>query len=104
MKVAVVGATGLVGTKMLQVLAERNFPVSELVPVASEKSVGKEVEFRGNKYKVVSMTDAIAAKPAVAIFLREETLRWNGHPNLLKQGLRLSIIHRRGEWIPQNHW
>ncbi len=68
MKVAVVGATGLVGTKMLQVLAERNFPVTELIPVASEKSVGKEIEFRGKKYKVVSMTDAIAAKPAVALF------------------------------------
>lgn len=68
MKVAVVGATGLVGTKMLQVLAERNFPVTELVPVASERSVGKEVEYKGNKYKVVSMTDGIAAKPAVAIF------------------------------------
>ena len=68
MKVAVVGATGLVGTKMLQVLAERNFPLTELIPVASEKSVGKEVEFKGKKYKVVSMTDAIAAKPAVAIF------------------------------------
>ena len=68
MKVAVVGATGLVGTKMLDVLAERNFPVTELIPVASEKSVGKEVEFKGKKYKVVSATDAIAAKPAVAIF------------------------------------
>lgn len=68
MKVAVVGATGLVGTKMLQVLAERNFPVTELVPVASERSVGKEVEFKGVKYKVVSMDDGIAAKPAVAIF------------------------------------
>ena len=68
MKVAVVGATGLVGTKMLQVLAERNFPVTELVPVASEKSVGKEVVFKGKPYIVVSMMDAIAAKPAVAIF------------------------------------
>src|SRR6476659_8001644 len=68
MKVAVVGATGLVGSKMLQVLAERNFPVTELIPVASERSVGKEVEFKGRKYKVVSMEDAIAAKPAVAIF------------------------------------
>ncbi len=68
MKVAVVGATGLVGTKMLQVLAERNFPVTELVPVASERSVGKEVEFKGKKYKIVSMTDGIAAKPAVALF------------------------------------
>jgi aspartate-semialdehyde dehydrogenase len=68
MKVAVVGATGLVGTKMLQVLAERNFPVTELFPVASEKSIGKEVEFKGKKYKVVSATDAIAAKPDVALF------------------------------------
>ncbi|WP_346237582.1 aspartate-semialdehyde dehydrogenase [Niabella insulamsoli] len=68
MKVAVVGATGLVGTKMLQVLAERNFPVTELIPVASERSVGKEVEFKGKKYKVVGMADGIAAKPAVALF------------------------------------
>lgn len=68
MKVAVVGATGLVGTKMLEVLAERNFPVTELIPVASERSVGKTVEFKGKKYKVVSATDAIAAKPAVALF------------------------------------
>jgi len=68
MKVAVVGATGLVGTKMLQVLAERNFPVDELIPVASEKSIGKEVLFKGKAYKVVSADDAIAAKPNVAIF------------------------------------
>jgi aspartate-semialdehyde dehydrogenase len=68
MKVAVVGATGLVGTKMLQVLEERNFPVTELLPVASERSVGKEVVFKGKKYKVVSAADAIAAKPAVALF------------------------------------
>jgi aspartate-semialdehyde dehydrogenase len=68
MKVAVVGATGLVGSKMLQVLAERNFPVTELVPVASERSIGKEVEFKGKKYKIVGWADAIAAKPAVAIF------------------------------------
>jgi aspartate-semialdehyde dehydrogenase len=68
MKIAVVGATGLVGTKMLQVLKERNFPVTELIPVASERSVGKEVEFNGKKYKVVSMEDGISAKPAIAIF------------------------------------
>lgn len=68
MKVAVVGATGLVGSKMLQVLAERNFPVTDLVPVASERSIGKEVEFKGKKYKIVGWADAIAAKPAVAIF------------------------------------
>jgi aspartate-semialdehyde dehydrogenase len=68
MKVAVVGATGLVGSKMLQVLEERHFPVSELIPVASEKSVGKKVRFRNKEYTVVSATDAIAAKPAVALF------------------------------------
>ena len=68
MKVAVVGATGLVGTKMLQVLEERNFPVTELIPVASERSIGKQVTFKGRPYPIVSVTDAIAAKPAVAIF------------------------------------
>ena len=68
MKVAVVGATGLVGSKMLQVLAERNFPVTELIPVASERSIGKEVEFKGKKYKIVGYAEAILAKPDLAIF------------------------------------
>ncbi|HEY1008337.1 MAG TPA: aspartate-semialdehyde dehydrogenase [Sphingobacteriaceae bacterium] len=68
MKVAVVGATGLVGSVMLKVLAERNFPVSELIPVASEKSAGKEIEFRGKKYKVVTVDEAIGMKPDVALF------------------------------------
>lgn len=68
MKVAVVGATGLVGTKMLQVLEERNFPITRLIPVASERSVGKTIRFRGKRYKIVSMTDAIRKKPDVAIF------------------------------------
>src|SRR3954470_2190672 len=81
MKVAVVGATGLVGTKMLQVLAERNFPVTELIPVASERSIGKEVEFKGKKFKVAGMKDAIAAKPAVAIFSAggSTSLEWAPH-------------------------
>jgi aspartate-semialdehyde dehydrogenase len=68
MKVALVGATGLVGGEMLKVLAERNFPVTELIPVASEKSVGKEIEFKGKKFKVVSAATAIEMKPAIAIF------------------------------------
>ncbi len=68
MKVAVVGATGLVGSKMLQVLEERNFPVTELLPVASARSVGKMIQFRGESYPIVSMTDAIAERPDVAIF------------------------------------
>ena len=68
MKVAVIGATGLVGSKMLQVLAERNFPVTEIIPVASEKSIGKKVSFKGNEYTVVGFQDAIDARPAIAIF------------------------------------
>ncbi len=68
LKIAVVGATGLVGSKMLQVLAERNFPVGELIPVASERSVGKEINFKNKKYKIVSAEDAIAAKPDIALF------------------------------------
>lgn len=68
MKVAVVGATGLVGSKMLQVLAERNFPVDELIPVASPKSVGKTVVFKDVKYTVVSPDTAISMKPDVALF------------------------------------
>jgi aspartate-semialdehyde dehydrogenase len=68
MKVAVVGATGLVGTKMLQILEERNFPISELIPVASEKSIGKQIQFKNKAYSVVSYQDAIAAKPAIALF------------------------------------
>ena len=68
MKVALVGATGLVGTRMLQVLEERNFPVDELLPVASEKSVGRKVSFQGREWTVMSAEDAIAAKPQLALF------------------------------------
>ena len=68
MKVALVGATGLVGTRMLQVLEERKFPVTELLPVASEKSIGRTVTLAGKEWKVVSADEAIAAKPALALF------------------------------------
>lgn len=68
MKVAVVGATGLVGGVMLKVLEERNFPVTELIPVATEKSVGKEVSFKKKKYKVVSAENAIIMQPEIALF------------------------------------
>ena len=68
MKVALVGATGLVGTRMLQVLEERNFPVDELLPVASEKSVGRKLSFKGREWTVMSAEDAIAAKPQLALF------------------------------------
>lgn len=96
MKVAVVGATGLVGTKMLQVLAERNFPVTELVPVASERSVGKEVEFKGKKYKVVSMQDGINAKPAVAIFSAGGSTSTEWAPKFAEAGIY--VIDNSSAW------
>ncbi len=68
MKVAVVGATGMVGEVMLKVLAERNFPVTELIPVASEKSVGKEITFKGKSYSVVGLETAVAMQPEIALF------------------------------------
>lgn len=68
MKVAVVGATGMVGEVMLQVLAERNFPLTELIPVASEKSVGKKIMFNGKDYSVVSLETAVALRPDIALF------------------------------------
>ncbi|GAO41993.1 aspartate-semialdehyde dehydrogenase [Flavihumibacter petaseus] len=96
MKVAVVGATGLVGTKMLQVLEERNFPVTELVPVASERSVGKEVIFKGKPYKVVSMTDAIAAKPAVALFSAGGSTSLEWAPQFAAAGI--TVIDNSSAW------
>ncbi len=68
MRVAVVGATGMVGTVMLKVLAERNFPVTEIIPVASEKSIGKQLSFKGNSYTVVGLQTAVDMKADVAIF------------------------------------
>jgi len=78
MKVAVVGATGMVGEVMLEVLAKRNFPVTELIPVASEKSVGKEIEFKGTKYKVVGLQTAVDRKADIALFSAggETSLEW----------------------------
>ena len=68
MKVAVVGATGMVGEVVLKVLPERNFPVTQLIPVASEKSVGKEIIFNGKSTNIVSVKEAILLKPEIAIF------------------------------------
>jgi len=68
MRVAVVGATGLVGQKLIQLLEERHFPVDEFVAIASERSVGKQIKFRGDDYSVVSLEDGIAMKPNIAIF------------------------------------
>ncbi|SKB78748.1 aspartate-semialdehyde dehydrogenase [Soonwooa buanensis] len=68
MKIAVVGATGMVGQVMLKVLEERNFPITELIPVASERSIGSKVKYKGTEYEVVSMQTAIDKKPEIAIF------------------------------------
>ncbi|MFB9052091.1 aspartate-semialdehyde dehydrogenase [Formosa undariae] len=78
MKVAVVGATGMVGEVMLKVLAERNFPLTELIPVASERSVGKTISYKGQDYKVVGLADAVAMKPDVALFSAggDTSLEW----------------------------
>ena len=78
MKVAVVGATGMVGEVMLKVLAERNFPVTELLLVASERSVGKKLTFKNKEYTVIGLADAVAAKPQIAIFSAggDTSLEW----------------------------
>ena len=78
MKIAVVGATGMVGEIMLQVLAERNFPVTELIPVASEKSVGKTIEWKGKSFTVVGLQTAVDLKPEIALFSAggETSLEW----------------------------
>ena len=68
MKVAVVGATGMVGQVMLKVLAERNFPLTELIPVASERSVGKQIDYQGKAYTVVGLEQAVALQPDLALF------------------------------------
>ncbi len=96
MKVAVVGATGLVGTKMLQVLAERNFPVTELIPVASERSVGKEITYNGKQFTIVSMQDAIAAKPAVAIFSAGGDTSKEWAPKFAEAGI--TVIDNSSAW------
>nr|BFF36002.1 aspartate-semialdehyde dehydrogenase [Tenacibaculum mesophilum] len=78
MRVAVVGATGMVGNVMLQVLAERNFPVTELIPVASERSVGNQIEFQGTNYTVVGLETAVTMRPDIALFSAggDTSLEW----------------------------
>ncbi len=96
MKVAVVGATGMVGEVMLKVLAERNFPVTELIPVASEKSVGKEISFAGRSYTVVGLAEAVSMKPDIALFSAggETSLEWA--PKFAEAGT--TVIDNSSAW------
>jgi aspartate-semialdehyde dehydrogenase len=96
MRIAVVGATGLVGTKMLEVLAERNFPVTELIPVASEKSAGKEIEFKGKKWKVVTAETAIAMKPEIALFSAGGSTSLEWAPKFAEAGT--TVIDNSSAW------
>ena len=96
MKVAVVGATGLVGTKMIQVLEERNFSVTELIPVASEKSIGKEITYKGKSFKVVGMQTAIDMKPAIALFSAGGNTSLEWAPKFAAAGI--TVIDNSSAW------
>lgn len=96
MKIAVVGVTGLVGSKMLQILEERNFPVSDLIPVASEKSIGKEITFKNTKYRVVSADDAIAARPILALFSAGGSISLSLAPKFAEAGI--TVIDNSSAW------
>jgi aspartate-semialdehyde dehydrogenase len=101
MKIAVVGATGLVGTKMLEILAERNFPLTELIPVASEKSVGKEISYKGKTYKVHSMQAAIDAKPHIALFSAGGNTSLEWAPKFAEVGT--TVIDNSSAWRMDAH-
>jgi aspartate-semialdehyde dehydrogenase len=96
MKIAVVGATGLVGSKMLEVLNERKFPISELILVASEKSVGKFISFQNKSIIIQSMEQAIAAKPQLAIFSAGGSVSLEWAPKFAKAGI--TVIDNSSAW------
>ena len=96
MKVAVVGATGMVGSMMLQILEERNFPVTELIPVASDKSIGKTISFNGKECVVVGIKEALSKKPEIALFSAggEISLEWT--PRFVEEGT--VVIDNSSAW------
>ncbi len=96
MKVAVVGVTGLVGTVMCEVLESRNFPVTEFIPVASERSVGKDVVFKGVPYKVIGLEEAVAARPDVALFSAGSGVSLEWGPRFAAVGTR--VIDNSSAW------
>ena len=96
MKVAVVGVTGVVGTVLLKLLEEREFPVSEIIPVASEKSVGNKIMFKGQDYKIVSIGDAVNMKPDIALFSAGGSISLEWAPKFAKEGTR--VVDNSSAW------
>ena len=96
MRVAVVGATGMVGKIMLKVLEERNFPITELYPVASEKSIGKEISFKNKSYKVIGLEEAVSLKPDIALFSAggDTSLEWA--PKFAENGT--TVVDNSSAW------
>ena len=96
MKVAVVGVTGVVGTVMLNLLDKRKFPITQIIPVASEKSVGKKIEFKGKDYSIVSLTDALTVKPDIALFSAGGTTSKEWAPKFADIGTR--VVDNSSAW------
>ena len=96
MKVAVVGVTGVVGTVLLKLLEERGFPVSEIIPVASEKSVGNKIIFKGQDCKIVSLDDAVNMKPDIALFSAGGSISLEWAPKFAKEGTR--VVDNSSAW------
>lgn len=101
MKLAVVGATGMVGEVMLKVLAERNFPIDELLLVASERSIGKEMTFKGKTYKVIGLEEAVAAKPDIALFSAGGSTSLEWAPKFAEVGT--TVIDNSSAWRMDRH-
>ena len=96
MKIAVVGATGLVGTVMLKLLAERNFPCDEVLAVASEKSIGKKIPFKNSELEVIGMKQAISLKPDIAIFSAGGSTSLQWAPEFAKVGT--TVVDNSSAW------
>ena len=96
MKVAVVGATGVVGAVLLQLLEKRKFPVTEIIPVASERSIGNKVLFNGQEYNIISLNDAVAKKPDIALFSAGGSTSLEWAPKFAEVGTR--VVDNSSAW------
>ena len=96
MKVAIVGATGVVGSVLLDLLEKRKFPLTEIIPVASEKSVGNKISFKGQEYSIVSLADAVKMKPNVALFSAGGSTSLEWAPKFAEVGTR--VVDNSSAW------